>query len=205
MERNRTIFIGWQRVILAISVVLSGFSAPTYCQTDGTALLIQQAPLEGGTVTPAVGVHRYGLHEDVTLTAVPKSGYQFVYWLGDVSDPTTNTTMVYLDAPKIVIAVFERAEFELLPVEGRSTSAPVGGMFASAADFSQGGAVSGIGRIRRPKPPGPPEEGDFPVPEQGEEGDFPVPAEPIPEPATISLLGFGVLVLIRRKRSSQNF
>jgi len=206
MKRNSSIFIGWQGAILALVVIVSGLSEPAYCQTDGTALLLQKTPLQGGKVSPSAGIHKFELNTELTLTAVPKPGYQFVYWLGDVSDPTANSTTVYLDAPKIVIAVFEQAEFEFLIVEKRAKSTPAGGLHRSAADYSRGGYTGG--GAKRPSkwsPPTPPEEEpeeeeNFPVPEPGEEeNDFPVP-EPIPEPATALLLVLGGLFAFARRR-----
>jgi hypothetical protein len=166
---------------------------PAYCETDGTALLLQQAPPQGGIITPDVGVHHFDLNTDVTLTAVPRPGYQFIYWLGDVSDPTANRTVVYLDAPKIVVAIFERAEYKFLDVQERSQSAPGGGLSRSAADYGRQGFGGGGGRRpEKPRWPEPPDQEPQPEPD-----DFPVP---IPEPATVCLLGLGGLILLRRKR-----
>ena len=183
MKRNNSTFIGWQGAILAIVVVVAGLLDPAYCRTDDPVLVLQQTPPEGGTITPHVGVHHFGLNTDVTLRAVAKPGYQFIYWLGDVSDPTANRTIVYLDAPKIVIAVFERVEYELLAVEQRAQSAPIGGLYASAGDYYGQGGFGGPGgkrphKFRRPSLPEP-EPNDFPV--------------PIPEPATAVLLVLGSL------------
>ena len=141
MIKNNTISIGCQKVIFVIllAVVFCGLLKPAYCQTGRPVLLIQQIPDNGGTITPGAGVHYLEQNTSVTLTAVPKAGYQFIYWLGDVSDPTLNRTTAYLDAPKIVIAIFERAEYEFLDVEERTQSAPGGGLFASAADYARGG------------------------------------------------------------------
>ena len=194
MKRNSSIFIGWQGVILALAVIVSGLPGPAYCQTDGTALLLQKTPLQGGKVSPSAGIHKFELNTELTLTAVPKPGYQFVYWLGDVSDPTANSTTVYLDAPKIVIAVFEQAEFELLIVEKRAKSTPAGGLFRSTADYSRGGYTGG--GAKRPSRWSPPEEQPE---EEEEEEDFPVP-EPIPEPATALLLVLGSLFAVARRR-----
>jgi hypothetical protein len=207
MKRSSTIFTGCGGVILALAVVLCGLLETAYCQTDGTMLLLQQTPPQGGMITPGVGVHNFGLNTEVTLTAIPKPGYQFVYWMGDVSDPTANRTIVHLDAPKIVIAVFERSEYEFLAVQERAQSAPRGGLVTSAADYSRGGispvAAKRPHKWRWPSPPEPPEPEDLPVPEEGE--DFPVPEEgedfpvPIPEPATVCLVGLGGLALLSRK------
>ncbi len=192
MRRYSSIFIRWRAVILAVMFILCALLEPAYCETDGTALLLQQTPPQGGTITPDVGVHHFDLNTDVTLTAVPRPGYQFVYWLGDVSDPTANRTVVYLDAPKIVIAIFERAEYKFLDVQERAQSAPGGGLFAGAADYARHGFFGGGGR--RPNGPRPPDQEPQPEPD---DDDFPVP---IPEPATVCLLGLGGLILLRRKR-----
>ncbi len=160
---------------------------PAYCQSDGPVLLLQQTPPEAGKITPGIGVHNFQSGTEVTLTAVPKPGYQFVYWLGDVSDSTATRTIVYLDAPKIVLAVFEQSEFEFLHAEERSQSAPGGGgLFPSAPDYARQGGGGGAKRPSKRRGPTPPEPEDFPV--------------PIPEPATILLLGFGSLALLRKRR-----
>ncbi|UCE99961.1 MAG: PEP-CTERM sorting domain-containing protein, partial [Planctomycetota bacterium] len=100
----------------------------------------------------------------------------------------------------------------------RSQSAPGGGLFYSAGDYSRGGFGGGGGRrpskqrgrqlVEEPTPP--PEEDDFPVPGEGD--DFPVPGEgddfpvpEVPEPATICLFGLGGLILLRRKRPKRVF
>lgn len=139
MKRSSSICVRRKAVILAAMFILCALLEPAYCETDGTALLLQQAPPQGGIITPDVGVHHFDLNTDVTLTAVPRPGYQFIYWLGDVSDPTANRTVVYLDAPKIVVAIFERAEYKFLDVQERAQSAPGGGLFAGAADYARQG------------------------------------------------------------------
>ncbi len=210
-KQNRSIFIEWQGVILALAVVLYGLLELAYCQgptsaewqprTDGTVLLLQQTPPQGGEVNPRVGIHRFDLNAEVTLTAVSKPGYYFVYWIGDVGEPTANSTIVYLDAPKIVIAVFERSEFEFEKKELQVTLGGVGGgLRRSAGDYSRsGGSFATRWEYEWPKRPEEPPtpEPDFPVPEEGEgEANFPVPE--LPEPATVTLLALGSLVLLRK-------
>jgi len=186
-------FFGCRGVMLALAFLLSGLLKPAYCETAASALLLQQTPPQGGTITPDVGVHYFDRHTSVTLTAVPKSGYIFVYWLGDVSDPTANRTFVYLDTPKIVIAVFERDEYEHLDLRDCGRSGSLGGMFAGAADYGRAGFTGGGGTRPRPR------NG---VPEEIPEPDFPVP---LPEPATVLMLGLGSLILLRRRRISENW
>ncbi len=204
MKWYDSIFVGWQSAVLAFVVIVIALPGLAYCQTDGTALLLQQTPPQGGTISPSAGVHNFAPHTEVVLTAVPKPGYQFVYWLGDVSDPTTNSTTAYLDVPKIIIAVFQRLEYEFEIYEEMATSVPYGGLRGSAGDYARGGGGGGGGR-RRPKwrwptPPEQPEPPDFPTPEEG--NDFPVP---VPEPATGVLLVLGGLFALTGRRTIRDF
>jgi hypothetical protein len=207
MKQNRSILIGWQHVILALAVVLYGLFEPAYCRdtasqpfteghpgADGTVLLLQQSNLEAGIVTPEVGVHYFGLNTDITLTAIPKPGYYFLYWIGDVSDPTANRTIVYLDAPKIVLAVFERSEFAFSLEETMMLGGGGGGgRYPSAADYGRQG-YSGGGGKRPPKFEWPqPPEWEQPAPPEVPD-ELPIP---LPEPATVLLLGLGSLLLVR--------
>jgi len=203
------------KMLLASAVLFAYTSQKGYCQYEqeqGYCLIVQESPVDAGFVTPEPGVHRIGINEMVVLKAVPKPGYRFLYWLGDVDSPTANETITNLDSPKIVIAVFEREEFSLLtpstmPQKGRGG----GGAVASANNFSlrKMAFSQGTGRLRPPRP----KQDPFPVPgdllpvpgdseeEEDEDIIFPVPNEPIPEPATIALLGFGAVTVLRRKRS----
>lgn len=174
----------------------------------GYALLLEQSPVDAGKITPQVGVYRAELDEVVTLRAIPKPGYRFVYWLGDVTDATTNETTIFVDAPKIVIAVFERSEFELLLEAGIVGGGGRGGL-RRKPDFRprQGGGGSGAGGPPPRELPEPPEPKDeFPIP--GDLFPVPEPDEEIPEPATIILIGVGAASLMlgqrKRKRTPQH-
>jgi len=199
MVKSHSISIGNQKVLLllVLAVVFCRLLKPAYCQTNRPVLLLQQTPANGGTITPGAGIHYLEQNTSVTLTAVPKAGYQFVYWLGDVSDPTLNRTTAYLDAPKIVVAIFERAEFELEDLTEMVPSIPGGfggGLRASSADYSRqrysgGGGVKPSVRRAPSKPPEP----EPPLPQ-----DIPVP---IPEPATVVLLAVGSFLAFAGRRS----
>lgn len=154
---------------------------PAYAQVDNIALMLQQTPVNGGTINPGLGVHQFDPDAEITLTATPRQGYQFIYWIGDVSDPDSSTTTVYLDAPKIIVAVFERTEYDMLvSVSEMSQSRPRGGSFVipAAQDYSNqqytGGGAKRPHKFRWPTPPEPEEEDEFPTPDSGEQ-DFPVP------------------------------
>ncbi|MHC4193275.1 MAG: InlB B-repeat-containing protein [Planctomycetota bacterium] len=196
MKHSNAMSVSRRIISLAVIVLLTGMFGSAYAGTGVPSLLLQQSPPDGGTTTPDVGLHEFGLHTDITLTAVARPGYQFVCWLGDVSDPTASRTVVYLDGPKIIIAVYERDEFELLTPSATAVSGSVGGTFISAGDYARTGYTGG-GR-RRPSRVYPFTPDEPPEPEPEPEPELPVPT---PEPATIMLLGFGALILVNRKRS----
>lgn len=167
----------------------------------GYVLMVQQTPTEGGIISPSAGVHSFGANEMVTLNAAPAPGYEFLYWLGDVSDTSSPTTTVVLDGPKIIMAVFERVKYAMVLDEEAppEPGVPGGGLMGAVPRFRMG---SGGGTAHGGDPP----ERPSPVrraPEISEEpltgDDFPVP---VPEPATALLLGMGGMLLlkIRRKR-----
>jgi len=199
-------FVAAKAAVLALAFVLCGSGQPAYCQTNRTVLLLQKTPPQGGMITPKAGIHSIDIDTNVILTAIPKPGYQFVYWLGNVSDQTANRTIVYLGAPKIVIAVFERAEYDFLVVEDKPQSSFGGGsgLSASARDYSnQGYWGGGGGYTERGEPrfsEKPPKSDDLPVPkEEEEEDEFPVP---VPEPATAVLLVLGSLYAFARPKKT---
>ena len=197
-------------LIFVILLIGAALIVPAYSNTQTAALLLQQTPANGGRVTPATGVHKFEPDSEVTLTALPNPGYQFVYWLGDVSDPTSTSTVVYLDSPKIIIAIFERSEHQFAEMqEFIAASGGRGGAGRrSRGDYSRSGGGGGIGPKPRkwqwPSRPEPPEDDtkdDLPVPDESNETDIPVPEnEPVPEPATGLLLIMGSLIAIRKRR-----
>jgi len=179
-------FVGWRRLISAIAIIVGWLFAPAYCQTPDVALLLQQTPAKGGVITPIAGVYHFEQNSEVTLTAVPGPGYQFVYWLGDVSDPAATNTIVYLDKPKIIIAVFEQAEYSVLAAEVGPSGGGGGGsgLVRNVANFGQTGSLSaGAGgrkqKLRKPV--------------------YPKGNEVIPEPATCVLLLLGSLFAFARR------
>jgi len=196
-NKRRDPKFGKSTLVVGCVAFLFCLAGTAYCE-EGTALMLEVSPVDGGTLNLSPGVYTYDRDAAVTLIAVPKPGYQFVYWVGNVDDATTSTTMVYLDSPKIVIAVFERSKFDLVEFEEDSeSSVGGGGLIPSGPDYAAG-LEQAVGakrpsKFHLPEPPKPNE--DVPVPEEGE--DFPVP---VPEPATITFLLTGMLALAGRRR-----
>jgi hypothetical protein len=124
MRRNGSIPKLLKIAIPAMVIVLAGLWGPQYCLGEGVALLLQQSTPEGGTVTPQIGVHQFDPGTEITLTATPNPGYQFVLWIGDVIDPTSSSTTLHLDSPKIIVAVFEKLEYESLTADELSDQSP---------------------------------------------------------------------------------
>jgi len=200
--------------------ILVGFAFPAYSRTDDCVLLLQQTPVQGGIVTPEIGIaHTFKYNKTITLTAVPKPGYHFVYWLGDVSEPTSNNTAVTLNAPKLIIAVFTRNRFEFL--ESPEVITPSGGGGRLLWRPSEGGTgLPHQGTRRQPDLPGPfifppssltieesplteGEEGTIIIEEEPftNEGTITIKEEPIPEPCTLTLfMGAGLLILYKRRK-----
>ncbi len=211
MKNNNIRISKWLAIAGTFVAFFTMLPRPVYALDDGMALLVQQSPVQGGIVTPELGVHKFESGSEIALVAAPKPGYQFVHWIGDVADSTSSRTSVYLDSPKIIIAVFERSEFEFLVTDELADIRPGGGMHASPSDYSNqgytgGGGAGGGGRQwSNPEPqPEPEPQDDFPAPPpDNDTNDFPVP-EPIPEPATILLLSLGCLGMVRKRRGLAN-
>jgi len=211
MQGPAAVLRGWEATRVAFAVIAAAFFAPAQSQAVDVALLVQQTPASGGVITPSPGVHFFAPNSEIVLTAFPNPGYKFIYWLGDVGDPTAARTITYLNKPKIIIALFEPIEYGTSFMGrgsvggGRVTS---GGLVA-AADYGGWGQTSLASSGSRPSesqapklyqqvveplPPGPPEYPIWPEPV--------TPSEtPIPEPATGILLLLGSLFVIARKRN----
>jgi hypothetical protein len=182
-------------VIICCATLFSCFSAQAAVQENGTALMLETSPVQGGYLNIPTGVHAYDMYSAVTLKATPKPGYQFVCWLGSVSNSVNSSTTVFLNSPKMVIAVFERDEFSTPRDEtGGSTvigSGGGGGMTPSPGlsyTSEDGGGGS---------PPGNPPHSNPPPPE-------PPPPVPTPEPATVTLFVTGFLMLVNRRKNGVN-
>ncbi len=193
MKPGGSPFLGPRSLISILAIIVGWLFAPAYCQTSDVALLLQQTPSKGGAITPDAGVYHFKLNSEVTLTAAPKPGYQFVYWLGDVSDPSAINTIVYLDKPKIIIAVFEQSGYGVPTVEkgisGGGGGGGGSGFISPVMTFGQAGSISGVAGGVKPKL---------------HKSVYPKSNEVIPEPATGVLLVLGsVFAFVRRRNKSR--
>ena len=189
MEWGIPKFLERGRIMLVIAIIAFGLTIPAYCQTQDIVLLLEQTPVKGGEIKPAAGVHHFKPGTEVMLTAVPKPGYKFIHWLGEVSDATASSTVVYLNKPKVIVAVFEQAEHGV-SADGDGLSAGGGGgpgsLFPTALDFSRPGGFSGGGGNAKP------EKYIYFVKEKK-------PTPEVPEPATGLLLVLGSLFALKQR------
>ena len=188
MKPGGSPFFKWRNLTAALAIIAGWLFTPAFCQTSNVTLLLQQTPSKGGAITPDAGVYHFELNSEVILTAAPKPGYQFAYWLGDVSDPSAVSTIVYLDKPKIIIAVFEQSGYGVPEVEkgisGGGGGGGGSGFVSPVMTFGQAGSISGVAGGVKPKI----YKSAYPK------------SEVIPEPATgvLFLLG-SMFALIRRR------
>jgi hypothetical protein len=191
MKAYRPVSLGVWVIVLVVALILAGLLEPAHAQTGRITLLLDQTPSHGGTITPGPGVHYFSPNTEVTLTAVPRPGYQFICWLGDVSDPTAEHTVTYLDTPKIIVAVFEQTEYDILLTKGGMAG---DGLISRAADFGwpgYSGTVGGTPEVTIHKQA----KADDVVPEP----ESPASSAPVPEPATAILLALGGLSALARR------
>lgn len=182
-------------VFICCAAFLFCFSAQASGQEDATALMLEMTPPQGGSLNIVPGVHSYDRFAAVTLIATPKPGYQFVYWLGNVTDATTGTTTVLLDSPKMVIAVFERNVFETVGRNGMesedfSTSGDSGGGGLTRSGGTSDSSLEEAGGGKKQSNPSHPPV----VP----------PPTPVPEPLTAALFSAGFLMLAKNRRNGAN-
>jgi len=181
-------------VMAGVVIITLILLAPAYCQLSGVTLLIQQSPPQGGKVVPSAGVYDFELNAEITLTAIPKAGYYFVQWLGDVVDPTAPTTVAYLNKPKVIIAVFQQTDYGTL-LGGATVTPDIVSSVVPVGGGSSSGGGGGFSNNDPPKEPPPPDDPDDKDPPPWNPPDPP----PVPEPATGLLLALGGLALLRKR------
>lgn len=186
------------------------------------SLMIQSSPNNGGMIrSSAAGgdVIRAQANGSITLTATPMPGYQFVQWLGDVTDAVTAQTTVLIDGPKIVVAVFTRSdadEVKLDPSGATQQSSPSGGgggsrgrapgvAIAGPGNAGAGGFRTGSSGIPAFDTNGNATASDTNnpaeiIPSNETIGPDAGNSEDVPEPATVGLMGIGVFLLLAQRR-----
>ena len=112
MRRYNLTFLGWRVLALGLLPVFSGLFASAHCQAAEIAVLIEQKPKGGGEVSGGTGVRYFPFGSLIRLTAIPRPGYHFLYWLGDVADPLSSNTVAHLDGPMIIVVVYAKTPEE---------------------------------------------------------------------------------------------
>jgi hypothetical protein len=98
-------------LLIALCIFAVGMcNAAEGTSPSGYSILVEQSPVDAGHVTPETGVYRQGQGDIMSIKAMPKPGYRFLYWLGDVEASTENETTVNVNSPKIIVAVFAREQ-----------------------------------------------------------------------------------------------
>ncbi len=179
-------FVGWRRILI-LMIVLGSVLTPAYCQTSDISLFVQQTPDGGGATNPISGVYHFAPNSEVTLTATASPGFKFVYWLGDVSNPEANSTVVHLDKPKIVIAVFEQADTGL---SGGGMPGGGGGLTTTSGNLSMPGGLSSTTGAK-------PQTHSVAYSPSGET------TPEVPEPATGLLLALGSVFFLKNRRPNK--
>jgi hypothetical protein len=167
----------------AVLAVALGLAGPARGDAPAFDLLIERSPIDAGRVTPDSGTHRFSANSTVSLRADPQPGYQFAYWLGDVSDPTADQTTVVLDQPKVVVAVFQPEPRRRVDNYVGSGGGGTDNLTLTAADLMTPGWTPPAGGART------------------QTQIIPIIIDPIPtpEPATIAILALGTLLLRCRR------
>ncbi len=179
-------FVGWRRMLI-LTIILGGVLAPAYCQTSDISLFVQQTPDAGGATNPVSGIYHFAQNSEVTLTATASPGFKFVYWLGDVSNPEANNTIVHLDEPKIVIAVFEQADPSF---SGGGMPGGGGGLTTTGGNLSMPGGLSSTTGAK-------PQTRTVAYSPSGNN------SPEVPEPATGLLLALGSVLFFKNRRRNR--
>ncbi|MBW8016033.1 MAG: PEP-CTERM sorting domain-containing protein [Planctomycetes bacterium] len=176
---------------ITIVVILAGCLSPLIARQDQFPLIMQKSPDFGGDITPLEGVQMSGRYRLIEISATPRKGYEFQYWLGEVTDPTSTSTTVLLDSAKSVVAIFERSMLEKL---GSSDMIRIsGGGAASPGNPAPNRSVGYSRGLRSPAP------AILPYYPPGNNIIIDDDDEQVPEPVSLILFAAGTLMLLKRK------
>ncbi len=103
IQNPATIVMDANKTVVATFQQTGGGGVTTY------SLNVSVVPTEGGSVSlnPSGGVYVAGTQ--VTLTAIPNSGYVFDNWIGDLTG-TQNPATIVMDSNKTIVAVFSQQQ-----------------------------------------------------------------------------------------------
>ena len=186
MKAELPIRSGPRSLALVVLTACLGLCPHAYSTPKPIPLLIQQTPAQAGIVAPATGVHYFSTDSIIALVAVPRSGYKFTCWLGDVNSPTSHHTVTLLDRPKIIIAVFEETSRQ------HDSNVPIPPGTAQAGGGVIGSPVLSAPTLFAPARLVPPTS--LITPPSRSRSLAPLPPPPV-EPSTVFLLGLGTLIL----------
>jgi hypothetical protein len=175
--------------LLVISIVILSFCT-AYAQ-NSYDVYMQESPPGSGSITPGIGMHTFKDSENVTLTTAPKAGYHFVGWLGDVHDPAANRTSLVVDGPKIIIAVFERDEYEFQEDNPQICLGPEA-LYPRSDSYTNSNSVGDADHSHHHH---------HDNPDEPHNDDPPVPPE-VPEPTTMILLGLGAWFMQSKRKNN---
>jgi PKD repeat protein len=139
--------------LILITFLIATLMLVTACQHQYT-LSTSVSPSNGGTITPASGIYDGG--SEVTLAAIPESGWSFVEWSGDAAG-TTNPLTITMDSDKSITARFSKPPTAQISVEPTRVQAGEEASFSAAGstdpdnnivsyewDFGDGNTASGM-------------------------------------------------------------
>jgi Bacterial Ig-like domain (group 3)/Divergent InlB B-repeat domain len=101
------VYNSWSDGGAATHTITAPAANSSYTASFATQYLLTTGanPSNGGSVTPASGSY-YPASAQVNLTATPSSGYNFSNWTGNVANPSSASTTVFMSAPETVTANF---------------------------------------------------------------------------------------------------
>ncbi|CAD6492866.1 MAG: Bacterial Ig-like domain protein [Candidatus Argoarchaeum ethanivorans] len=130
-KANATLRAGTTNGTVVIEASFSGVSntVTVYLYTLGEKHSLTISSTDGGNVTvPDEGTFTYNASDEVSISATPDAGWQFVNWTGDVdtiADPNANNTTITMNGDYAITANFERITYTLtMAVSGNGTVVP---------------------------------------------------------------------------------
>jgi len=89
-------------IILIENKTVKAFFVPKH-----VTLTVHIQPASAGSTIPEAGDHTYLPGDTVDLSAIPRNGYRFTGWTGDVFEPDSQNTQILMEENKTIYAHFE--------------------------------------------------------------------------------------------------